>query len=107
MWDLRWAETAYQGDFVVLKILEPCVEGLSWRGTGVRLMSWTRKKNMGQTFGGLEQPISTNELARGSGATRDTARTRGTDGQAGSVVTGCGAHGLARILVLARGVRPG
>lgn len=30
----RWAETTNQGDFVVLKILEPRVKSLSWRGDG-------------------------------------------------------------------------
>ena len=64
-------------------------------------MSWIWKRGMVPTFGGLEQPISTNELARGSGATRDTARTWGTDSQAGRVVARGGAHGLTRILVLA------
>ena len=28
---VRWAEVTYQSDFVILKILEPCVECLSWR----------------------------------------------------------------------------
>lgn len=66
----------------------------------MRPMSWICEKAWGPTFGGLEQPVSTNELARGSGATRDTARTWGTDSQAGRVVAGGGAHGLTRILVL-------
>jgi len=31
---LRWAETTHQSDFIVLKILEPSVKSLSWRGNG-------------------------------------------------------------------------
>jgi len=50
---LRWAETAYQGDFVVLKVLEPCVEGLSWRGNGSEANELEPEKGHGDEPSGV------------------------------------------------------
>lgn len=48
----RWAKTTNQGDFVVLKILEPRVKSLSW-GTEMRPMSWIWKRRIDTNLRGF------------------------------------------------------